>query len=274
MYYLPDQAINYTLLYDGSLGEGGASGANTMPILTGGYTNSGNAASYGGTGTVYADSVVNVYADCVGDSRYTGSNQTLQTVNDISVSGYQGFGFIGAYVAYQTNASYEPTTASTLQISLSGETISIAGNAWDKRYSAQGSHGSALADTTKVLRFADFQSTTNSKYKVYVKSATAAAGLMINTFSAFMYKADDVVQLANRLGLVNNTTSGILADVNDLAKLFATFKAVQTMCLLCTGDFMFNAINNNSFMAAYNTSEYKSIIDSNEHWAKFLTYFA
>ena len=274
MKYMPDQSINYTMLYDGSLGEGGASGANTMPVLTGGYTNSGNAAKYGGAGTVYANSVVNVYADSVGDSNYTGSNQTLQTANDISVSGYQGFGFIGAYVAYQTNAGYQPTTACKVQISLSGETISIAGDAWDKRYSANGSHSSALADTTKVLRFADFQSTTNSKYKVYVLSASAAAGLMVNTFSAFMYKTDDTALLAERLGLSNNTTSRILSDSNDLTKLFATSKAVQTMCLICTGDFMFNALNNSDFMAAYNASSYKSIMDSNEHWAKFLTQFA
>ena len=97
---------------------------------------------------------------------------------------------------------------------------------------------------------------------------------MINTFCAFMYKSDDTATLASRLGLTNNTTSRILADTNDLAKLFATSNAVQTMCLLCTGDFMINALNNSSFLAAYNSSQYKSIIDSNEHWAKFLTYFA
>ncbi len=271
MNYLPEQAINYTLLYDGSLGEGGASGANTMSVLTGGYTNSGTAAQYGGAGTVYADSVVNVYADCVADSKYTGSNQTLQTANDISVSGYQGFGFIGAYVAYHTNASGSTGTGSTIEISLSGETISISANAPDYHYTATGTHSSALADTTKVLRFADFQSVSDSKYQVYVYNRYAGLGIMVNTFSAFMYKSDDTALLADRLGLTNNTTSGILSDANDLAKLFATAKSVQIMCLICTGDFMFNALNNASFIAAYNSSTYKSAVDSNEHWAKFIT---
>lgn len=274
MYYLPDQAINYTLLYDGSLGEEGASGANTMPILTGGYTNQNNPASYGGAGTNYSANVVQAYADCTGDSGKLNSNETLQTINTISTTGYQGFGFVGAYIGYQTNLSDTPKTTSIIQISLSDEIITIPSDAPDSYYSAKATYSSAVADTTKRFYYQDFTNQSSTTFKVFLQSKRAGLGLMVSIYNAFMYKSDDTAALASRLGLTNNTTSGILADTNDLTKLFATFKAVKTMCLLCTGDFMVNALNNSSFLAAYNSSEYKSIIDSNEHWAKFLTYFA
>ena len=38
----------------------------------------------------------------------------------------------------------------------------------------------------------------------------------------------------------------------------------------CTGDFMAKAISNSTFMTAYQSSPYKSLIDNNEHWAKFI----
>lgn len=48
------------------------------------------------------------------------------------------------------------------------------------------------------------------------------------------------------------------------------FIAVKYMVKRCTGEFMTKAIQNSTFMSAYASSPYKSLIDANVHWKKFI----
>jgi hypothetical protein len=62
----------------------------------------------------------------------------------------------------------------------------------------------------------------------------------------------------------------LVADSASLETILSSSHAVAYMTRQCTGDFMSYAIASSAFLSAYAASPYKTIIDANEHWAKFL----
>jgi len=78
--------------------------------------------------------------------------------------------------------------------------------------------------------------------------------------SMALAKPDDI----SRLSAYGATISAILANS---ATLLASESGVNAM-LKCTGDFMWSALTNSTFLTAYKSSTYKSVIDADERWAK------
>ena len=86
-----EQVINYTMLYDGDLGEAGFSGANTCSSITGGYnynnyTLQGSGYSFSGTPSMNSDNF------SVGFSTPSANRQTqgITSVNKIDLTPYTG----------------------------------------------------------------------------------------------------------------------------------------------------------------------------------------
>ena len=79
----------------------------------------------------------------------------------------------------------------------------------------------------------------------------------------------ELASLANLAGI--SQISNIVDNATNVDKLLKNEEAVKYMLHECTGDFMLKAIGSPTFMNAYKNSPYKTMIDENEHWAKFLT---
>ena len=100
--------------------------------------------------------------------------------------------------------------------------------------------------------------------------STSQTGSMY-VYEVFAYKADDYAKLASKAGITATSIDDILTDSSTL---LSNEDAVNFMIAQCTGDFMVSAIQNTTFLTALNNSPYKSVVQSNEHWAKFLAMVA
>ena len=86
-----------------------------------------------------------------------------------------------------------------------------------------------------------------------------------------MFKPDDWQKLASKAAITAASIDDILAASETL---LASKNAVNFMIARCTGDFMGAAVASETFLTALENSPYKTIIQSNEHWAKFLAMVA
>ena len=93
----------------------------------------------------------------------------------------------------------------------------------------------------------------------------------INLFSMLLFKTDDWTTLASKCFINPTTIDNLLSNS---ATILSNEDAVWFMVKQCTGEFMFTAIQNSTFMTALDSSPYKNYILSNEHWAKALSMVA
>lgn len=262
LWYLPEQAINYLMLYDGSLGD---ATLNQCASVTGGYV----ATNYffgNGTGNYTPPLTFNAsnmyYKMTAGSSgTRTGSLFTAQGIADIN--DYILFG-IKHYFHHIQNTS---TTADMVRIIPSP----VYGN---NPYTADKVIAQLSARTdVNTLQTASISIADNEYLQIAMWSTTSHT-YEGNIYDMFIVKADDTAELATRCGLTNTTTDTILASSADISTLFSTQANVTYLGLICTGDFMAKAITNPDFMSAYNASYFKSVLDANTHWAKFLAMVA
>ena len=86
-----------------------------------------------------------------------------------------------------------------------------------------------------------------------------------------MVKSDDWETLCSKAGITPSSIDGVLTQSE---AILSNKNAVQFMVSQCTGEFMVSAIQNSTFMTALNSSPYKTIVQGNEHWSKFLAMVA
>ena len=86
-----------------------------------------------------------------------------------------------------------------------------------------------------------------------------------------LFNHDDWQLLCEKAGITAPVDiSTLLANQTSLTTIFNNRDAVNYMARQCTGDFMASAVQSTTFKTALEASAYKDIIESNEHWAKFL----
>lgn len=260
--YVPDQVVHYTMLYDGSLGD---ATLNQCPSVTGGYV----ATSYyhnneGGNGTpTLTFNTSNMYYKMTAPSSGTKRASVFTTQGIANIDDYILFG-IKHYFHHTKNASAVYDMVRITPSPVYGENPYTPAKVFIQITGATDVNALQTApisiDDNEYLQFIMW-STTNHTYEG-------------NIYDMFICKADDTETLATELSLSNNTTDTILASSSDINILLGSEKAVRWMCALCTGDFMAKAVQTEAFVTAYVSSPYKSIIDANEHWAKFLAMVA
>lgn len=93
----------------------------------------------------------------------------------------------------------------------------------------------------------------------------------LKVFALALTKSDDWESLANLAGVTASSIDDILTNSGTLLN---NENAVKFMIYNCTGDFMVSAIQSSTFLTALNNSPYKTLIQANEHWNKFLNMVA
>lgn len=236
--YIPDQVINYLLLY-----ADGVQDTETAGGLT--YTKQ--------------------------SSVTLTDNSTYLTIKSTSSGNYSVFigannaMNLGEYVNTIVKWSYTstPQAASFLHSSSNVITSSNTGTRIGD-WTMFGNTGFAVSNALSI-------GSTTQYYGFAVASAQNSA---LNLYDLGLVKEDDLTELVSEFSLTNSTADTILASSADINILLGSEKAVRWMCALCTGDFMAKAIKTAAFMTAYASSAYKTIIDANTHWAKFLAMVA
>ena len=89
----------------------------------------------------------------------------------------------------------------------------------------------------------------------------------LSVYALALVKEDDWQTLAEKAGITATSIDDILTNST---MLLSNEDAVEFMIYNCTGDFMASAIQSETFLTALNNSSYKTIIQANEHWNKFL----
>lgn len=258
MDYLPNQVIHYTMLYDNSYGD---ATLNQCSELTGGWTSTGyqNASPDDSTknSIVYEADHIRCYATYASSasSRHYGIGGTS---NIIAFSNYD-YLFANYRVVVAVNNSI---SARTSKVFSSGS--AIASIALSSVPVGDGTACVALSEKTDAYAL----------LRVWPTTTGNSGNSEIWLYNCAAINADDTAMLASLCGLTNTTTSDILASSTDIATLFSTQRNVKILARLCTGDFMATAIGNSDFMSAYSASAQKTILDANEHWAKFLAMVA
>ena len=122
----------------------------------------------------------------------------------------------------------------------------------------------------------DVSNITNSQYcSVRVNDGNNAAYLSI--YNIFLAKQDNWQELCTRAGLSSSDYTDeatLCADSTAIATILSNERAVRFMIAQCTGSFMAEFVSNSACLTALNNSTYKTIIQANEHWNKFLSMVA
>lgn len=128
--------------------------------------------------------------------------------------------------------------------------------------------GVGASSTIPGLRIATFAETVNYNLAIVSTGKNGDANYGVADFSAVaMFKEDNWQALAEKAGITATSIDDILTNSN---VLLSSKKAIEFMIKQCTGDFMASAVASETFLTALNNSPYKTLIWSNEHWAKFL----
>ena len=263
MYYLPDQVINYMLLYDGSLGD---AILNQCTNVTGGYVATNyyhNNEAGNGTPTLTFNTN-NMYYKMTAPSSGT---------KRASVFTAQGIANIDDYILFGIK-HYFHNTKDASSVNYDMVRITPSPVYGENPYTPDKVFIQITAKTdVNALQTAPI-SIDDNEYLQFVMWSTMNHTYEGNIYDMFICKADDTAELATKCGLTNTTTDTILASTTDISTLFSTYVNVAYLSRICTGDFMAKAITNSGFMSAYNASSFKSVLDANTHWAKFLAMIA
>ena len=250
----PTQVVNYTMLYDGTLGD---ATSNQMSSITGGW-NPNSDIRFGGCGgdgynLTYSHNPGYMYTYTVKNSGYNYGGG-LYTANQITLDNYNGLYRISTISIYRTGSA------------------SMCYHTGGGRFCYNGGYCDESVGTTK-LGYSIFGCSINvtGSYTIGVGTGTCGDGSVnasMNTYDVWLTKADNWQELASKAGLTVSSISDLLTQSSTL---LANKSAVEYMIYNCTGDFMTMAVSNSTFTTALDSSTYKNMIYGNEHWNKFLT---
>lgn len=252
-----EQIVNYLMLYDGSLGD---TELNECKDVTGGweltYTSNENYAI-----KVVADTYIGVTAE------YSGTTKAkIATNKAIDLTDYREYCFIvDSAGSSKTAHNYYRQVGFVSDSSFLTDTV--------------------YSNDTQIRNLMEVGTQTNIFYVQDITDAGgeyyayAMAGIdqydmpktEIYIRNAFLVKQDDWLTLATLAGIEATSIDEILTNSEILLN---NKNAVEFMIYNCTGDFMANAIQSETFLTALNNSTYKTIIQANEHWNKFLSMVA
>ena len=243
------QLVNYTMLYDAG---------DECVDVTRGWT------GYGGSGTVTKGSNY-LYGKT---TTYNGACPFFVSTNAIPAQDYV-LNFVKCKIVTNThwaNFGFGANRVTSIPYASLGSYSD----------SAVTCGGSVDAQDVVLLKSADI-TTTESEYAY----ACAQYGTRSRNRAEFylynwaLFKADDWQNLCEKAGVTApSTIAELIADSASIAAILGSEDAVKFMIAQCTGDFMASAIQSDVFLTALNASPYKTLVQGNEHWAKFLAMVA
>lgn len=242
-----EQLVNYTMLYDYG---------DECSNITGGWRTSGLVTD--NTGYTSKNAVFNTTNVLLALSNSNSICCGIKTKNSIVLTEYSKL-FVKCYGSYGNNRTVQFTTSST-----------------NSNYFSEGitASKSFVPSTTSEEYFENCSiKNVNSGYvSIWVTNSYSSyysANIYVNNI--FITKEDDWQTLANLAGITATSIEDILTNSTTL---LSNKKAVEFMIYNCTGDFMASAIQSDTFLSALNNSKYATLIQANEHWAKFLAMVA
>lgn len=96
-------------------------------------------------------------------------------------------------------------------------------------------------------------------------------------YNSALFKKDDWQTLCSKAGLNPtdyNNENTLCKDTTAISTILSNQSAVQYMIYNCTGSFMAYFVVRETCLTALNNSPYKTLIQANEHWNKFLNMVA
>ena len=132
--------------------------------------------------------------------------------------------------------------------------------------------------TSGVLEEKEVVSNYSSPRTVRVNfSVGVGTGLKAYVYNVLYAKQDNWQELCTIAGLNSSNyadETALCADSTAIATILNSQDAVNFMIYNCTGTFMCEFVANSTCLTALNESSYKTIIQANEHWNKFLNMVA
>lgn len=262
---IPDtrgQVINYTMLYDGSLGESGEDGANVCFDVNGGYSNYYRNTSYGHTATYNSDNI-----HLVKSSARDSANSGITTNNPITLDDYSGF-------LIKVKARHLSSHTSAYN-----DRPYNSGFVTDKGYVAerlwQIEHKNVTSAEFDGIEFHKKDSTVIGQcyYQIQANghNGTNLSSSYVYLYAAVLVKEDDYNALCDKAGVSTYATvDALIADTTAISAILSNETAVRFMCKRCTGDFMALFVASSACISLLESSPYKNIVQTNGHWAKFL----
>lgn len=246
-----EQVVNYTMLYDGSLGEEGETGANaclltpdnirTVAVNNSTYRNAtyfGPKEKFDATHTLLFGHGTNQTSwGASGVEQLPGITETEETVSSNRASFSLGRDGLTITPIERNDSFY-------VLLSLDnnpGTQWTIGSYAYKSNYlQINWKQGSQSTMTGKLYELG-------------------------------LCKADDFATVCDLAGVSANTIS---EAIEKTATILNNRRAVFAMTKLCTGDFMVSAVLSETFLSALASSPYKEIVYANKHWARFLAMVA
>ena len=199
---------------------------------------------------------------------------SFSTTKPLDMTQYTMMAFKATWYGYSSNGytvtapAFDVANASQPDIRNSSHKSVSLYNGIQTQYSMQQNTPTYVKSQISVT-----ESYAANAYVVFTVSCGAQSRDTANSalYALALFKADDIETLAAKAGITNATIDNILANSS---ALFDSEDTVYFMVAQCTGDFMASAVANSTFLNALNNSPYKTIVQSNKHWAKFLAMVA
>ena len=205
-------------------------------------------------------------ADVTGGFAMSSSKFTSYGADSDSVSGYGSFvknadnlSLQSSYTNMGTNNYKIGTMATANKVDLTDFSKIVV-----RSYTTHTST-SSYASNGSVRVIANESKTTGSKLLMTGLTSTPSKGKTVTKSGLF---ASDILGVTGVSTFA--TVDELIADTTAISAILSNASAVKFMVKRCTGDFMASFVASSACRSLLESSPYKTIVQSNEHWAKFL----
>lgn len=239
-----EQKVNYTMLYDNG---------DECTALTGGLKVSSR----------YNNAIATKYTDHIYLHTSTAS---AVTNNFIDLTQYVKFGGVLKNIVSTTGQARFAIGKSNT--ATDGTSLGWNGIAGNKVYNL----------TKSYSHFVGLYNLSKSEsYYLATMVSDAKNNAYGSIYNMFLLKQDDWQTLCAKAGLNSSNYTDettLCADSTAITTILSNETAVQYMIYNCTGSFMGELIANDACLTALSSSPYKTTIQANEHWNRFLNMVA
>lgn len=252
-----NQVVNYTMLYDGSLGSAGENGANVCSEVTGGYAvNPKDVDDYEKSDVIFSDNYIELNAVRNNINKMS----SFGTKNLLNLSNYKKVAnIISGYSSSSTSVFNSFYFSSERGYVSSANRISPL--------------FSNYINTNKTLYSLDIDIEENYYFSGF-HSMVSKGNSYLRLHNAFLVKQDNFQPILDLAGITTAYTdeASICADSTVMTTILNNEEAVNYMLLNCTGTFMLAFIQSSTALTALASSPYVKNVHLNAHWLKFLNF--
>lgn len=261
------QVHNYLMLYDGTLGEAGTTGANVCRSATGGYEVNPSIKT-GCTAAPISFNSDHIYIDCKTYERTMG---VIATTNTFNLNGYTKYGIVMKIVSTGLSSySWLNGTFATSKAWNGDRTLTLYGR------------GDFPSGVKKLVTkdISSISSTTNNYFHAYFSdegSRSSNTVLEAYVYEMFLVKQDNWQKLCEIVGLTSSdyaSESTLCSNSTAISTILNNKDAVNYMIYNCTGSFLLAFIQSGTSLKILNSSNYRGLIYGNNVWFKFLSMVA